>query len=115
MEDVAMSDNQAASGDTRDVRTQEGDTPKGKAAGPAMNSGQASDAGPLPMPQDPVDAADTEATPSDFTMENIDRGETPLDEGMDRLIDPSLGNERLSTNFDVLDLDRSFIVESEEP
>lgn len=110
-----MSDNQAASGDTRDVRTQEGETPKGKAAGPPMTSSQASEAGPLPMPQDPVNAVDTGATPSDFTIEEIDRGETPLDEGMDRLIDPSLGNERLSANFDVLDLDRSFIVESEEP
>lgn len=110
-----MSDNQAGSGDTRDVRTQEGITPKGVPAGPSMTSSQASDEGPLPMPQDPVNAVNPRATPSDFTMDEIDDGETPLDEGMDRLIDPSLGNERLSTNFDVLDLDRSFIVESEEP
>jgi hypothetical protein len=34
---------------------------------------------------------------------------------MDRMIDPSLGRERLSTNMDVLDLDRSWIQESEEP
>src|SRR6476661_5025838 len=110
-----MSDNQAGSGDTRDARTGEGPTPKGRPAGPPMNSSMASDAGPRQTLEDPVNAVNPWATPSDFSIEDIDEGDTPLDEGMDRLIDPSLGNERLSNNLDVLDLDRSFIIESEEP
>jgi translation elongation factor EF-1beta len=67
------------------------------------------------MPQDPVNAVNPRTTPSDFTIDDIDEGDTSLDEGIDRLIDPSLGNERLSNNLDVLDLDRSLIIESEEP
>ncbi len=109
-----MANNQGGAGDTRDARTDQGASPHGDHAGPAMNSSRASDFGPLSMPDDPVNAVNPAATPSDFTLDEIDMGETPLDEGMDRLIDPSLGNERLSNNMDVLDLDRSFIVESEE-
>jgi hypothetical protein len=37
------------------------------------------------------------------------------EEEMDRLVDPSMGRERMSTNMDVLDLDSSWIGESEEP
>jgi hypothetical protein len=39
----------------------------------------------------------------------------PDEEEMDRLVDPSMGRERMSTNMDVLDLDSSWIGESEEP
>jgi hypothetical protein len=48
-------------------------------------------------------------------MRDIYEGDTPLDEEMDSLIDPSMESERMSTNPDVLDLDSSWRVEGEEP
>src|SRR5262245_33905758 len=110
-----MSNKRAGFDDDRDARTQPGPTPRGHEAGPPMNSSEASYAVPLHIPEDPTEAVNALVKPSEFTIEEIEEGETPLDEGIDRLIDPSLGNERLSTNLDVLDLDRSFIIESEEP
>lgn len=110
-----MTNNDAGAGDTRDVRTGQGPSPRGKETGPPTTSSQAGDAQPMPMPQDPAQAVNIGSTPSDYSMDDIDRGETPLDEGIDRLIDPGLRDEPMSTNFDVLDLDSSFIVESEEP
>src|SRR5947209_6130410 len=66
------------------------------------------------QPQDPANAVNPSVRPSDYTMREIDSGETPLDEGMDELIDPTF-NERLSTNPDVLDLSSDQLVEGEEP
>lgn len=110
-----MDNRQAPEGDTRDARTGEGILPQGDFAGPSRTSSDAMDDLDLIDIQDPVGAADPMARPSDFGLDEIDMGETPLDEGMDRLIDPSIGNERLSNNMDVLDLDDSLIVRSEEP
>src|SRR5437016_5406134 len=111
---TAMDENSADVDDSRDARTGEGSRPRGDRVGPPITSGVNN--GSIPMSaEDPVSAANPNARPSDFTMEEINEGDTPLDEGMDRLIDPSLGRERLSTNMDVLDLDGSWIEESEEP
>lgn len=65
--------------------------------------------------QDPVNAVDASATPSDYSMLEIERGETPLDEDMEAMVDPGIGIEPMSTNPDVLDLDGSWRVEGEEP
>ena len=112
-----MDENRAdAADDTRDARTGQGTRPRGDRVGPPVTSGAADGDGGMPMSaEDPVSAANPNARPSDFTVEEINEGDTPLDEGMDHLIDPSLGRERLSTNMDVLDLDGSWLEESEEP
>jgi hypothetical protein len=75
----------------------------------------ADEAGPLSVDIDPVTAANPSARPSDYSLDEIESGETPLSQGMDRLVDPSIGNERFSTNPDVLDLDGDMLTESEEP
>ncbi|MEO6456853.1 MAG: BON domain-containing protein [Chloroflexia bacterium] len=54
-------------------------------------------------------------TPSDYTMRQIGEGNTPLDEEMDSLIDPSMEDEEMSANPDVLNLDSTWRVEGEEP
>lgn len=108
-------DRAGGAGDTRDARTGEGELPHGDLMGRAISGSASGEEGSSAMVQDPVEAVDPGATPSDYTMRDIERGDTPLDEGMDLMIDPSLGTERMSTNLDVLDLDSSFIVESEEP
>jgi hypothetical protein len=100
--------------DTRDVRTGQGELPGGDPVGPSRESAAADEGLPLRQPDDPVNAVAPGVRPSDYTMREIDAGETPLDEGMDELIDPGF-SERLSNNLDVLDLDRSYIVEGEEP
>jgi hypothetical protein len=64
---------------------------------------------------DPVSAVNPAASPSSYSQRDIDTGNTPLDEEMEMLIDPSIGPERMSTNPDVLDLDESWRVEGEEP
>jgi hypothetical protein len=64
---------------------------------------------------DPVTAVDPGASPSRYTDRQIEEGDTPLEEDMDMLVDPSIGREKLSTNPDVLDLDESWRVEGEEP
>ena len=110
-----MDNNQAAGGDDRDARTGEGPLPRGDRSGPPMNSSDALEELDRLEIDDPVSAANRSTRPGDFTMDEIDTGETPLDEGMDLLIDPSLGRERMSNNMDVLDLDESFLVRSEEP
>ena len=38
-----------------------------------------------------------------------------MDRNMERLVDPTMDTERVSNNFDVLDLDESWLVEGEEP
>jgi hypothetical protein len=80
-----------------------------------MTGSVAGESLPLPTLDDPVNAVDPRAKPSDYSMQEIDEGETPLGEGMDRLVDPSLRDERLSNNPDVLDLDGSYLQEGEEP
>src|SRR5438045_7226780 len=82
--------------DTRDARAGQGTRPRGDRVGPPVTSSAAH-------------------LPDDFSVEEAEEPDTPLDEGMDRMIDTSLGRERLSNNMDVLDLDRSWIEESEEP
>src|SRR4051794_20386369 len=108
-------DNPARTNDSRDARTWQGASPQGDSVRPEQGTGWAADAASAEPVDDPVGAVNPGASPSSFTIEDIDEGDTPLDEGMDMLIDPSLGTERLSNNRDVLDLDRSFIQESEEP
>jgi len=115
MDDTQSKASAGDAGDTRDVRTQATRLPQGDDVGPPRISSDAEEAEALSTADDPVSAVSARATPSDYTWEEIEEGETPLDGGMDRLIDPSLRGERMSNNFDVLDLDRSFIVESEEP
>jgi hypothetical protein len=65
--------------------------------------------------QDPANAVNAMATPSDYSMLEIERGDTPLDEEMGAMIDPSMGMEPMSNNPDVLDLDSTWRVEGEEP
>src|SRR5947209_3333570 len=103
-----MDENRADFDDSRDARTGEGPRPRGDRVGPPMNSGVSEGAVPMSA-QDPVSAVNPGARPSDFTMEEIEEGDTPLDEDMGLLVDPSLGRERMSNNMDVLDLDSSWI------
>jgi hypothetical protein len=108
-------DNRSRTDDTRDVRTGQGEIPQsGDPVRPPRESADADEALPLRQPQDPVDAVAPGRRPSDYTMRDIDRGETPLDEGMDSLIDPGF-NERLSNNPDVMDLAGDYLIEGEEP
>jgi hypothetical protein len=110
-----MDENRTDFDDSRDVRTGEGAHPRGDRVGPPLTSEVTDgEAGPA-SGEDPVNAVNRYARPSDFTMEEIDEGDTPLEDEMGQLIDPSLGRERMSTNMDVLDLDSSWIEESEEP
>jgi|GEM_PF-1954041 len=97
--------------DSRDSRTQQGES-----AHPVENRDVISEGrSVMPDAQDPTSAANPRATPSDYSMREVDEGDTPLDEDMDRMVDPSMGRERMSTNMDVLDLDSSWRSESEEP
>lgn len=108
--------NLASTNDTRDARTGQGIQPHGDPVRAPRTGAEAEDNLPIAAPDDPVNAVDPRASAFEFTTREIDEGETPLDEGMDELIDPSLGmGERLSTNPDVLDLDSSYFEESEEP
>lgn len=97
--------------DSRDSRTQQGE-----AARPTENRDvYAEGRTPTPDAQNPVNAVNPNETPSDYSLDEIDAGEVPLDEEMEHLVDPSMGRERMSSNMDVLDLDSSWISESEEP
>lgn len=107
--------NQSHTNDTRDNRTGQGERPAGDDVKPSRISSSASEVQPRAVPDNPVNAVAPRARPSDYTMEDIDEGRTPEDEGIDSLVDPSLGNERMSTNPDVLDLDGSYLDEGEEP
>ncbi|MEO5952536.1 MAG: BON domain-containing protein [Chloroflexia bacterium] len=102
--------NSARHDDTRDARTQDGE-----AARPAEYRAMLNEVLGA-QPDDPVTAADSSASPSSYTLEEIDEGDTPRDEEIDQFIDPTFGRERMgNTNLDVLDLDPSWLVESEEP
>jgi hypothetical protein len=96
--------------DSRDSRTQEGES-----AHPTELRDMPDEIRVDAAPQDPVTAVDATASPSRYSNREVEEGHTPLGEGMDMLVDPSIGRERLSTNPDVLDLDESWRVEGEEP
>lgn len=110
-----MDDVGSRAGDDRDARTQQGGLPQGDRMGAPSISSAADEYRSLPVAQDPAQAVNSAATPSDYSLDEIEGGQTPLSEGMDRLIDPGIGDERLSTNPDVLDLDSVYLEESEEP
>lgn len=106
-----MDDNPSARDhDSRDTRTGEGER-----ANPTVQRDTLSEARTQAPPDDPVTAVNPRSTPSDFTMRDIDQGNTPMDEEMDALIDPSMESEQMSTNPDVLNLDSTWRVEGEEP
>jgi BON domain len=96
--------------DSRDSRTEQGEE-----ARPIESRTDPDEIISYSPADDPVTAADPSARPSDYTQRDIDEGNTPLDEDMERLVDPSMDTERISNNFDVLDLDSSWLVEGEEP
>ncbi|MDQ6694909.1 MAG: BON domain-containing protein [Chloroflexota bacterium] len=98
--------------DSRDNRTQQGISPH-----PIEGRDMLSEDRSLDPPQDPVDAANSFATPSSYSIQDIDSGEVPMDEDLEMLIDPSLARQRqpMSTNADVLNLGSQYLVESEEP
>ena len=102
--------NNARHTDSRDSRTQQGES-----AHPTELRDTLDEIRVQAPADDPVTAADPTASPSSYTNREVEEGDTPLGEGMDMLVDPSIGRERLSTNPDVLDLDESWRVEGEEP
>lgn len=102
--------NPAQHHDSRDSRTQEGEGARPVERRPMYNEDRAQAPG-----QDAVNALDPEADPSSYSQQDIDSGNTPLDEDMDRLIDPGIGREIMGTNPDVLNLDDSWLVSGEEP
>src|SRR5689334_11477200 len=109
-----MDENNRDIADTRDARTGPGTHPRGDRVGPPVTGDLGDEEVPVGA-EDPVSAADPYARPSDYTSKEIEEGDTPLEDAMGRLVDPSLGGERMSNNMDVLDLDSSWIQESEEP
>ena len=96
--------------DSRDARTQ-----PGQQARPVEPRTDPDEIESSSLADDPVTAADPSAQPSDYTQKDIDQGNTPMDRNMERLVDPTMDTERVSNNFDVLDLDESWLVEGEEP
>jgi hypothetical protein len=102
--------NPARHTDSRDARTQAGDTPH-----PTEPRDTPDEIDVEAPPDDPVNAVSPTTSPSRYSQRDIDSGNTPLDEEMELLIDPSIRRERMSTNPDVMDLDDSWRVESEEP
>jgi hypothetical protein len=103
-------DSPARHNDSRDSRTQ-----AGEAAHPIDLPDTPDELVIEAPPDDEVNAASASASPSSYSQRDIDTGNTPMDEEMRRLVDPGLGRERMSNNPDVLDLDDSWRVESEEP
>ena len=100
--------NEALHNDTRDARTMPGEAARPVEHRPLEEL-------EVPPAEDPVIAVDPTASPSSYSLKDIEEGRTPLDEDMDRLIDPSIGRERISASPDVMELDESWRVESEEP
>ena len=95
--------------DSRDNRTTQGPTPK-----PLENRDMISEGRSLAPEQDPVNAVNPMASPSSYSLNAIEAGDTPVDEELDLLVDPDMEREQLSNNPDVLNLDASWRVESEE-
>jgi hypothetical protein len=102
--------NTARHHDSRDSRTQAGES-----AHPTERRDMPDESIVRAPADDPVTAVSPAASPSRYSSREVEEGDTPLDEGMDLLVDPSIGREKLSTNPDVLDLDESWRVEGEEP
>jgi hypothetical protein len=102
--------NQSRHHDSRDSRTGEHE-----GARPVERRDTSSEGRNFAPPDDPANAVSARATPSDYTMEEVDAGQTPLDDDMGLLVDPGLGREQMSTNPDVLNLDASWRQEGEEP
>lgn len=102
--------NEARHHDSRDSRTQAGES-----AHPTQRRELPNESLVRTPADDPVTAVDPGASPSRYTDRQIEEGDTPLEEDMDMLVDPSIGREKLSTNPDVLDLDESWRTEGEEP
>ncbi|HET9495360.1 MAG TPA: BON domain-containing protein [Chloroflexia bacterium] len=102
--------NEARHHDSRDSRTQAGES-----AHPTQRRELPNESLVRAPADDPVTAVDPGASPSRYTDRQIEEGDTPLEEDMDMLVDPSIGPEKLSTNPDVLDLDESWRTEGEEP
>lgn len=102
--------NPARHTDSRDSRTQEGES-----AHPTERRDTPDELRVQAPADNPVSAADPNASPSSYTLEDIESGNTPMDDEMEMLVDPDIGRERMSNNFDVLDLDASWRVEGEEP
>ncbi len=102
--------NAARHDDTRDARTQ-----ASAEARPVEHRSLSGEDETEAPPDDPVTAADPTASPSSYTWKDIEEGDTPLDDDMERLVDPSIGRERISANPDVLDLDDEWRTEGEEP
>ena len=96
--------------DSRDNRTSEGPTARPYENRDVMDEGRS-----LAPEDDPVSAVNPMASPSSYSLDSAEGGRTPLDEELDSLVDPDVGREQLSNNPDVLNLDPSWLVESEEP
>lgn len=95
--------------DSRDNRTTQGHTPMSRENRDVQDEGRS-----LAPEQDPVNAADPTASPSSYSRNSYDEGDTPLDMELRGMIDPDSASEQLSNNPDVLNLDSSWRVESEE-
>ncbi len=95
--------------DSRDNRTTQGPTPM-----PKGNRDVEDEQRSLAPEQDPVSADDSMASPSSYSLADIRRGDTPMDMELESMIDPDGRPEQLSNNPDVLNLDSSWRVESEE-
>lgn len=95
--------------DSRDNRTTQGPTPM-----PEENRDVQDEERSLAPEQNPVGAADSMASPSSYTLADISEGDTPMDQELESMVDPDMGDEQISNNPDVLNLDSSWLVESEE-
>lgn len=95
--------------DSRDNRTTQGSSPM-----PKENRDVRDEERSLAPAQDPVSALDSMASPSSYSLADVDAGDTPIDAELQSMIDPDGRPEQLSNNPDVLNLDSSWRVESEE-
>ncbi len=102
--------NRARHEDSRDSRTWEHESPHS-----VEHRDMPSEAIVEEPPDDPVTAVNPMARPTEFTVQEIQEGETPIDEDIELLVDPSIGKERMSNNPDVLELDGDWREEGEEP
>ena len=96
--------------DSRDSRTWEHETPHS-----VEHRDTPGEAIVEAVPDDVVSAVYPMARPTEFTIEEIEEGETPVDEEIELMVDPGIGRERISSNPDVLELDSDWREEGEEP
>ncbi len=102
--------NRARHEDSRDSRTWEHETPHS-----VEHRDMPGEAIVEAAPDDAVSAVYPMARPTEFTIEEIEEGETPVDDEIELMVDPSIGRERISSNPDVLELDSDWREEGEEP